>query len=375
MSSEPIELLVPFLPSADEILPWLKKVDESRQYTNFGPLCRLFEQELCKLSNAPFVVSMSSCTLGLELALATLNIRPGGRVVLPALTFPASASAIIRAGLTPVFADIDAQTLSLSVNTARQVTTKSVIDAVLPVSIHGHVYDVPAWDAFSAEHGVPVLIDAASSAGYQEIGSTTSAVFSLHATKPLAIGEGGFLATANRDLADKVRAKSNFGIQSGQARLIGTNAKLSEYNAAVGLAAVKTWPSRKLARQALYEAYATTLDHPELRSAVSLATRSSASPNLCVRLHGGIESRDLKILAEDGIETRRWYWPPLHHHAAFAHCERAGALTTTESISKQLLGLPFHLGLTLPEIIRIGKSLRKIVALQRSSVSTAPSSL
>jgi dTDP-4-amino-4,6-dideoxygalactose transaminase len=70
----------------------------------------------------------------------------------------------------------------------------TAIDAVLTVSLHGHLHDSKAWDAFSAEHGVPVLIDAAGVAGYQKIGPTTSAVFSLHATKPLGIGEGGFLA-------------------------------------------------------------------------------------------------------------------------------------------------------------------------------------
>ena len=109
-----IKLLVPSLPSATEILPWLKEIDASRQYTNFGPLCRLLERELAKLANAPFAVTVSSGTLGLELALGALNIARGGRVLLPALTFPATASAVIRAGLTPVFADIDAQTLSLS---------------------------------------------------------------------------------------------------------------------------------------------------------------------------------------------------------------------------------------------------------------------
>ena len=107
-------------------------------------------------------------------------------------------------------------------------------------------------------------------AGYQKIGSTTSAVFSLHATKPLAVGEGGFVATACREFADRVRTRSNFGFESGEVKYLGTNAKLSEYHAAVGMAALQGWPRRKARRQALYEAYAETLDRPELRSAVSL---------------------------------------------------------------------------------------------------------
>jgi dTDP-4-amino-4,6-dideoxygalactose transaminase len=357
-----IKLLVPSLPSAAEILPWLEKIDANRQYTNFGPLCRSLEHELAELAAAPFAVAVANGTLGLELTLKALNIAPGGRVLLPALTFPATASAVIRAGLTPVFADIDAQTLSLSPESARRAMATTAFDAVLTVAVHGHVHDPAAWDAFSAEHGVPVLIDAAGVAGYQTIGTTTSAVFSLHATKPLGIGEGGFLATASSDLAEQARSLSNFGFQSGQARAVGTNAKLSEYHAAVGLAALATWPARKAARQALYHDYVRLLDGLELRAGVSLATGSSAGPNLSVRLRRGIDERCIRTFAEAGIETRRWYWPPLHRHAAFAHCERAGALTVTEAASNELIGLPFHLGLTPKDMLRIRDSLRKIVA-------------
>jgi dTDP-4-amino-4,6-dideoxygalactose transaminase len=283
-----IKLMVPSLPSADEILPWLKKIDKNQQYTNFGPLCQELERELAGIAGAHHVVSVSSCTLGLELALDALKIAPGGQVLLPA------------------------------------------------------------------------LIDAAGAAGHQKIGSTTSAVFSLHATKPLAVGEGGFVATARSEFAGRIRAQSNFGFESGEVRYRGTNAKLSEYHAAVGLAALNGWPNRMARRQALYKVYVDALDRPELRSAVSLATHSSASPNLCVRLHNGID-RCIALLAECGIETRRWYWPPLHRHSAFADCPRVGDLTITTRLSDQLLGLPFHLDLQIEDIIRISDTLMKII--------------
>ncbi len=89
---------------------------------------------------------------------------------------------------------------------------------MLTVALHGHVHEPEAWDAFSAETGIPVLIDAAGATGHQKIGSTTSAVFSLHATKPLAVGEGGFVATARSEFADRLRTKSNFGFELGEVR-------------------------------------------------------------------------------------------------------------------------------------------------------------
>jgi dTDP-4-amino-4,6-dideoxygalactose transaminase len=355
-----IKLMVPSLPSADEILPWLKKIDKNQQYTNFGPLCQELERELAGIAGAHHVVSVSSCTLGLELALDALKIAPGGQVLLPALTFPATASAVIRSGLTPLLGDVDEQTLTLTPEIAFRAVAENTIDLVLTVALHGHAHDPAAWDAFSAETGVPVLIDAAGAAGHQTIGSTTSAVFSLHATKPLAVGEGGFVATARSEFAGRIRAQSNFGFKSGEVRYRGTNAKLSEYHAAVGLAALNGWPNRMARRQALYKVYVDALDRPELRSAVSLATHSSASPNLCVRLHNGID-RCIALLAECGIETRRWYWPPLHRHSAFADCPRVGDLTITTRLSDQLLGLPFHLDLQIEDIIRISDTLMKII--------------
>ena len=206
-----------------------------------------------------------------------------------------------------------------------------------------------------------MLIDAAGTTGHQKIGSTTSAVFSLHATKPLAVGEGGFVATASSEFADRLRTKSNFGFVNGGVRLGGTNAKLSEYHAAIGLAALGTWPESSARRRILYETYAEALDRPPLRSAVSLATRSSAGPNLCVRLHEGVDESCINRLAEDGIETRRRYWPPLHRHDAFADCPRADDLKSTDRVANQLLGLPFHLSLGADDIDRICDSLSKIV--------------
>ena len=356
-----IALLVPTLPSAREILPWLSQIDENRRYTNFGPLCQTFEEALAPLTGARHAVSLSSCTLGLELGLDALDIAPGAQVLVPAMTFPATASAVVRAGLTPLFCDVDSQTLSLSHELARRAIGKTPVAAVVPVALHGHLHDAAAWDAFTAETGVPVLIDAAAAADHQTVGATTAAVFSLHATKPLAVGEGGFVATNNSDFADRIRASSNFGFECGEVRRTGTNAKLSEYHAAVGLAALRHWPDWKARRQALYASYAAALARPELQSRVGLATQSSATPNLCVRFHSAIDDRCQRLFAENGIETRRWYWPPLHRHAAFAHYPRADDLRNTEDLSDRLLGLPFHLDLRPHDIDRISDALVRVV--------------
>lgn len=360
VSPKRIALLVPTLPSASDVLPWLNQIDENRRYTNFGPLCQAFERELAGLAAARHAVSVSSCTLGLELALGALNIPPGSPVLLPAMTFPATATAVLRAGLTPVFGDVDEVALSLTPEIARRALAEASVAAVVPVALHGYLHDAAAWDAFTAETGIPVLIDAAAAAGHQTVGATTAAVFSLHATKPLAAGEGGFVATNDAELARRIKVASNFGFEASEIRSPGTNAKLSEYHAAVGLAALGHWPEWKARRRALYESYAAALARPELRSRVSLATQSSATPNLCVQFHAGIGERYQGLLAESGIETRRWYWPPLHRHAAFAKCRRAGNLGVTDRLADRLLGLPYHLDLEPDDIVRISDALVRV---------------
>jgi dTDP-4-amino-4,6-dideoxygalactose transaminase len=359
MGVRTIRLLVPSMPAPDEVFVWLRKIDG--QYTNFGPLCRLLEEHLAELAEAPHAVAVANCTLGLQLALECMDLPAGSQVLVPSLTFPATALAIVRAGLTPLFADIDAATFALNAAIARQAVAANDIKAVLPVALHGHVHDPKEWDTFTAQTGVPVLIDAAGAIGHQKIGATTSAVFSLHATKPLSTGEGGFVATASADLADRVTRKSNFGFEGGSTHHVGTNAKMSEYHAAVGMAALSLWPEWRMQRQRLYNSYAASLERRELRSKVTLATRSSAASNISVRRHGGICKRDISQLNNAGIETRRWYWPPLHRHPAFATYPRVDDLAATEIVSDQLLGLPFHLKLSSDDISRVCENLCSLV--------------
>lgn len=350
------------MPSAEEIQPWLRRIDDGRQYTNFGPLSRELERQLSALVRAEHVVTVSSGTLGLELALSALQLDRDARVLVPSLTFPATAASIVRAGLVPVFADVDDRDLVMTPTIARRAAAGTQVDAVLTVAVHGQVHDPDAWDAFTEDAGIPVLIDAAGVVGRQRIGATTSAVFSLHATKPLAAGEGGFVATRDARLARRVRSRSNFGFEAGCVASIGTNAKLSEYHAAVGLAALNRWPETLRRLTSLYEAYAGALARQDLGPALQLATARAAPSNLCVRVEGRISDRHVEALSDLGIETRRWYWPPLHQHPAFRAYPVAGTLSATDLASQQLLGLPFHLSLTRDDVLRVCRALDRTFA-------------
>lgn len=355
-----ISLLVPDLPTRTEIAPFLDRIDAAHWYTNFGPLVREFEAAMqarfsAGMAAPQFVVTVSNATLGLELAILALDLPVGSRVLVPALTFVASAAAVMRAGCVPVFCDIEPDTWLLSPRIADEAIRRVRVDAVMPVSTYGCPQDASAWDAFSERTGVPVIIDAAGAYGNQAAGERCILVYSLHATKAFAAAEGGLVVSADATYVSRVRMLSNFGIDptavSGQGMgsgglvsAAGTNGKLSEYHAALALAALDRWPRTSAARIAMHRQYVSRLN----ASCPSLHLQKRDVDGVYFVLpvelpEGGRASDAWEFLRERGVETRRWYCPPLPENPAFASMPVAGDIAVAHAVGERLLALPFHL--------------------------------
>jgi len=201
-----IPLLVAQLPDTEALTPYLRQIDANRWYTNFGPLVTQLEQRFAAsfapTPVAPVAISASNGTAGLELALCALELMPGARVLLPALTFVATATSVIRSGYRPIIGDVDPDTWLLTPEIARAYAALHRIDAVMPVATFGNPQDVDAWDRFVEDTGIPVIIDAAGAFGNQRAGRRCHVVFSLHATKALAAGEGGMVVSYDTALAN-----------------------------------------------------------------------------------------------------------------------------------------------------------------------------
>lgn len=370
-----IRVLIPDLPSAEGLLPWLQRMDAARWYTNFGPLVRELEETLaCQWPEAltketdafpPLqVITLNTGTAPLELGLAAMGLPRGGDVLLPAFTFPATAAAVLRNGLRPVFADVAPDTWQLTPAIAREAAARRPLSLVIPVATFGNPLGEEGWDAFVEETGVPVMMDAAGAFGNQSIGRRVPAAFSLHATKPFGIGEGGLLVTRDAALAARVRQLSNFGFEHGQAVSLGTNAKLSEYAAAVGLAQWMRWPALQARRRERWESYRERLlELPRL--SVQAGFEEGVLPtNVVLCLPCPVATAD--TLGRWGIETRRWYCPPLHQHPAFAGCPAIGpagtaALPVTEQLATGSLGLPWHGFLEKDDMTLIVEALRTVL--------------
>lgn len=364
-----VPLLVPDMPSPQELQPWLERMHAARHYSNFGPLVQELERALARQLGMPQeqLTTVVNATQGLELVLQALDLPAGSRILLPAFTFVATATAVVRAGHQPVLADVDAQTWMLTPAIAREVCERMRIDAVLPVATFGMPHDMRAWQQFERDTGLPVVIDAAAAYGSQWLqGAEGTLVFSLHTTKSLPAGEGGLVVSTRPDLAARVRQLSNFGINLdpgagmpvGALARLGSNAKMSEYHAAIGLASLQKWELHAQQRRALQADLMQKMDQASCQRLTWQAQGPGgplmAPTLLCARLPGAAARAALEQACQQArIMTRRWYQPLLPHMEVLQ--QRCLSLDTPNAVqlAQTLLGLPFFLGMTLEQRQRV----------------------
>lgn len=354
------------MPNADNLIPWLREIDKNKKYTNFGPLNRILEERLVKTfnhSNGPYLSTIANCTLGLELSIKALKLPPKSKILIPALTFAATGTAITRSGHTPIFSEVDIASWILTPSIALRTLKHYDFQAVIPVSTFGYSQDVLEWDIFTSQTGLPVLIDAAGAYGNQTIGQTTNAVFSMHTTKSLGAGEGGFVVSKSKAFIDSIRNLSNFGIDSAQSMGYiseeGTNAKLSEYHAAVALASLDNWERKTELNKKNYAVYRELLaSNPNyIFQDEKLGMIHTLLPLRII--NKSIESL-ISQLESIGIESRRWYYPLLNKYTCFRGFEST-SLHNAELISSELIGLPFYSTLTTENIKEIVFKMDKLV--------------
>ena len=369
-----IPIMQPKLPTAERLATYLNRIDEARVYSNFGPLAVSLEERIAAHFglSAGTVITVANGTLGLWLALLAQVVRPGTLCVLPAWTFVASVHAATMAGLTPFFVDVDARTGTIEPAATREMILSAPVEvgAVMPVSPFGQPVDIAAWDEFRGSTGLPVVIDAA--AGFDSLTpGETPIVVSLHATKVLGAGEGGFVITTDRSMVRAIRARSNFGFQgTREARSSGGNAKLSEYHAAVGLASLDEWPQARPQWMAAADAYRMQLLQSE-RVCFQQGFGQSWISSTCVVNLGEAAARVEAALDQAQIATRRWWGDGAHIHTATRAFPRT-VLPVTERLAKTTISLPFFRDIGSEQIEKIGKIVLTALKGERPRVRQRP---
>lgn len=346
----------PRMPRTEALIPYLQRIDDRRTYSNFGPLVAELEARLARrLGVDPAcVVTVANGTSGLTLALQAVVTEPKGYCLIPSWTFVATAHAVSASGLTPFLVDVDEGSWALTPEIARDALAQidGAVSAVMPVAPFGAPMDTDAWDRFTEQTGVPVIIDAA--AGHDTVRAGVSpAVVSLHATKILGAGEGGYVVSHRADVIARIKQCSNFGFHgSRDARSLATNAKMSEYHAAVGLAAMDAYAGDIANYRAVAAAYRERLSRQQ-RVGFQAGFGSEWCGSVCVaRFFGADRQRITSRLEAVGISSRAWWGTGVHAQTAFAGMPRL-PLPVTEMLAQETLGLPYFVDMTETDVERV----------------------
>lgn len=358
-----IPVAAPRMPTAEDIAPYLSRIDQSGWYSNFGPLLTEFEARLeSRFSPGTRVITTVNGTLGLTLVLEALSLPPGSLCAIPSWTFVATAHAVRMAGLTPWFVDVDPAEgeLTPEILHASLSAAPALVSAVIPVAVMGRPLDAAAWRDFQEETGVRVIIDAA--AGFDAIREAPVPVMvSLHATKALGIGEGAFIATKDYNLGQRIRAMTNFGFLGDRiARHSATNAKLSEYSAAVGLAALDLWSGVRSKYLAAARRLRMALADDERIRFQEGWGLDWISSTCVVRLPEDSSGRVESALRASGVDTRRWWNEGCHLAPAFFDYPRTD-LRVTEALARSTLGIPFFADVRADQISETAAALRAAI--------------
>ncbi|MCD9154630.1 DegT/DnrJ/EryC1/StrS family aminotransferase [Aeromicrobium duanguangcaii] len=248
----------PLPPDRAVLTALVDEIIASGRWSNDGPIVQRFEQRLAADLGWADVSATSSGTSALTVALLALDLPRGGEVITSALTFTATVQAIELAGLVPRFAAVDPETLCLDPDAVRKAITAHTV-AILPVHLFGLAADVQL-DDIGEDAGLPVVYDAAHAYGFAPVvGRGIASAYSLHATKLLHTAEGGCVGTDDPVVAARLRRARAFGLDADRVREQGTNAKMSEHAAALGLAVLPGIPDEIRARQRVRDAYDSAL--------------------------------------------------------------------------------------------------------------------
>jgi dTDP-4-amino-4,6-dideoxygalactose transaminase len=353
-----VPFLHPTFPTPAEIAEEFAAISARGIFSNGGPVEARFTKQLGQwIGNGVSVSCLSNATAALELALQVLVQPQRPTVLVPSFTFAAGALAIRRNGFTPVFIDVDLHTWQPSLeDAAAAFDEQSNVGGILLTSTFGVANpDIKQWEAFARDRRIPLIVDSAAGFGSvyswgEPLGSRGDCeLFSFHATKMLAIGEGGALASRSPDVLDSVNQLKNFGFNDErEAVMAGTNAKLNELAAAIGLHQLRALPARIKARQQIVALYKAALKPMGFEFQVGAEL---CAPSFVSALAPSKDHRDAlaDALLEDEVECRTYYNPPVHRHPVFSSIPDRPLPATTE-ISGRIVSLPIADTLA-PEVI------------------------
>ena len=365
--------------------PWItqKEIDyvadaaKTAWYQNANVYNERFEKAFAQYLGVKHAVSLPSCTSAIHLSLVALGIGPGDEVIVPDITWIATAAPISYVGADPVFADVDPETWCLRPDAMEKCVTPRT-KAAIPVDLYGNVAD---WDAIldvAAKHNIAVVEDAAEAIGsmYKEkmagsFGDT--GVFSFHGSKTLTTGEGGMLVTDNRDLYDKVLFYRDHGRKPGDVMFFNQEVaykyKMSAFQAAMGLAQlerIEELLSRKRQIFKWYQEQLSSIDGITLNHEAPNTKNTYWMVTAIINSKFGLKKEKLMQLMESRNISCRPFFSPLSMIPAYEKYPQADLAqtrnTTSYAISPYGINLPSGMNMDVEKVSYVCDMLKALVS-------------
>ena len=353
----------PNMPDRAAFLDRVGAVLDSGRLTNLGPMTEAFEREVARVSGARHCVATCNATVALELAVQALGME--GDVIVPSFTFVADAHVLWRQGVRPVFCDVDPHTHALDPHRVEAAIT-SRTTGILAVHMWGDRSGTLALERLAERRGLKLLFDAAHAFGCHEEASGPrcaghAEVYSFHATKVVHAFEGGAIVTDDADLARRLRLMINFGFDGeDRVRHLGTNGKMSEASAAMGLASLGTLDAVVEHNRLNRVAYAAGL--LDIAGVRLVRTDTNARHNhhyvvaeVDARVAGLSRDELVAALRFENVMARRYFHPGCHRMDPYAGLFPQAGLTlpVTEALARRVMVLPTGLSVTPDDVARL----------------------
>lgn len=345
------------LPPFEEYVEEIKSFWDSRWLTNMGEKHQNLEKALRDYFNVENVTLFTNGHLALEAIIRAMGLT--GEVITTPFTFVSTTNAITRNGLKPVFCDIDPKTYTLDPAKVEELITPET-SAILPVHVYGNLCDTEALEMIAQRYGLKVIYDAAHAFGVKKNGISVAnfgdaSMFSFHATKVFNTIEGGAVVCRDASLREKMNYIKNFGIE-GPDRIVypGGNAKMSEFQAAMGLCNLRHLDEWLIGRRTVVERYRKNLSNiPGITISQTQPGVESNYAYFPVIFDGAKYTRDeaAERLAKHNIKARKYFFPLTNHNEAYGFNGKATPVALY--IAERVLTLPLYPDLAMEDVDRI----------------------
>lgn len=373
----------PLLPPLGNAMKYYQNSFKMGSITNAG-LVEKLEAAVTERFKVKYCVAVSSCTSGLMMVLRAFGLT--GEVIVPSFTFFATGHAVLWNGLRPVFADCDEETWNVDpADVERKISERT--SAILVVHLYGNPCDVEALTRVASRKHLKLIFDAAHGFGSRHRGNPVgqfgdAEVFSLSPTKLLVAGEGGLVTTNDAMLARAIRGMRNYGdLGAYDPEWLGMNARMSEFNAALAIAGLPLVEAKVARRNWIAKKYTSLLTPlPGLRFQKVLpedvCTYKDYSIHVTSEAFGMSRDALAEALLAEGIETKKYFYPPLHKqrlYSSFHNAERAG-LNRTNFVTEGILSLPIYESLPEATVERVAYAILRLARFRASENAAAKES-